>query len=112
MPVADRVDGVFGFLEPAGCEVLVTQLQMPQAAAQLHPPAGGQAGAAWPVELGLDRIVELAVPFERLGVTADQPLAFFVELLQGGQSRERAPREGAIHLLCPSPEFEQIMWDV
>jgi hypothetical protein len=45
-------------------------------------------------------------------VIVDQPIQFFVELLQGGQSRERAPREGTINLTCPSPHFEQIMWDV
>jgi len=35
-----------------------------------------------------------------------------VELIQDGQSRDRAPREGTIALACPSPDFERIMWDV
>ena len=39
-------------------------------------------------------------------------MQFFVELLQDGQSRDRAPREGTIALTRPSPDFEQIMWDV
>jgi hypothetical protein len=39
-------------------------------------------------------------------------LQFFVELLQDGQSRDRAPRHGAIALARPSPAFEHIMWDV
>jgi hypothetical protein len=56
--------------------------------------------------------VELSIPFERLGVTVDQPIHFFCELLEGQQSRDRAPREGTINLTCPSPHFEQIMWDV
>jgi hypothetical protein len=64
------------------------------------------------VRIGLDQIFELAVPFARLGVKVDQPVHFFVELLAGSQSRDRAPREGTINLTCPSPDFEQIMWDV
>jgi alpha-amylase/alpha-mannosidase (GH57 family) len=58
------------------------------------------------------QIVELAVPFALLNIQPDQPMQFYVELLEGVQSRDRAPREGAIHLLCPTAEFEQIMWDV
>jgi hypothetical protein len=58
------------------------------------------------------RIVEISVPFALLNIQPDEPLQFYVELMEGVQSRDRAPREGAIHLLCPTPEFEQIMWDV
>jgi hypothetical protein len=32
--------------------------------------------------------------------------------LEHGQSRERGPREGSIGFARPTPEFEQIMWDV
>jgi alpha-amylase/alpha-mannosidase (GH57 family) len=69
-------------------------------------PSPGKVG------VGIDQIVELAIPFERLGVEVDQPIHFFIELLEGSQSRDRAPREGTINLTCPSPDFEQIMWDV
>jgi hypothetical protein len=72
----------------------------------------GKALEAPDVRIGLDQIFELAVPFARLGVKVDQPVHFFVELLAGSQSRDRAPREGTINLTCPSPDFEQIMWDV
>jgi hypothetical protein len=65
-----------------------------------------------PIDVGIDQIVELAIPFALLGVKVDQAIQFFVELLQGGQSRDRAPRDGTINLACPSPDFEQIMWDV
>jgi hypothetical protein len=61
---------------------------------------------------GLDQVAELAVPFDRLGVQVDQEVQFFVELLQGGQGRDRAPREGVITLARPSADFERIMWDV
>jgi alpha-amylase/alpha-mannosidase (GH57 family) len=116
-----------GFVEPAGWELRVPLPQNPQhrpptqpaagaAPVPLHPPAvledQGRAVDAEGVEVGIDQIVELSVPFARLGVKVDQPVAFYVELLQGSQSRDRAPREGTINLTCPSPDFEQIMWDV
>jgi hypothetical protein len=64
------------------------------------------------VTAGVDRIAEAAVPFDLLGVAVDQPVVFFVELLSDGQSRDRGPRQGAIHLDRPSLDFERIMWDV
>jgi hypothetical protein len=98
------------FVEPAGWELRVTEPATPrQAAALLHD---GRPVPAPEVEVGVDQIVELAVPFARLGVRPDQPVQFFVELLQGPQSRERSPREGTINLTCPTPDFEQLMWDV
>ena len=47
-------------------------------------------------------------PVERFRVA----LQVAVELLQGTQSRDRAPREGNIYLARPSPDFEHMMWDV
>jgi hypothetical protein len=52
------------------------------------------------------------VPFAALGLKPDQRVQFFVELLQDGQSRDRAPREEAIQLLVPAENFELVMWDV
>jgi hypothetical protein len=107
-----------GFAEPAGFEVCVTDLSSPRPVAQIHTRAEAARGTAPRsdavalLEVGIDQIVELAIPFERLKVSVDQPIQFFIELLQGGQSRDRAPREGTINLSCPSPDFEQIMWDV
>ena len=100
-----------GFLEPAGWEVLLHPAQggRPVAVRLLQQ---GQAVDAPDVQVGIDQVVELAIPFARLGVQAEQPIQFVVELRQGLQSRDRAPREGAIALACPSPDFEQIMWDV
>ena len=72
----------------------------------------GQVVEAPDIEVGIDQIAELSVPFERLGVKAEQPMQFFVDLLEGGQSRDRAPRKGAISLVCPSANFELIMWNV
>jgi hypothetical protein len=102
-----------GFVEPAGYELRVEQPGRPDPVARLlcrgeEVPCGGRA----PVEVGVERIAEAAIPFDALGVAIDGPVQFFVELLQGGQSRDRAPRQGTIHLARPSPDFERIMWDV
>jgi alpha-amylase/alpha-mannosidase (GH57 family) len=102
-----------GFVEPAGWEVVVHPAREGQRSEPgvqlLHH---GQPVEAPELQVGIDQIVELAVPFERLGLKVDEPIQFFIELLQGDQSRDRAPREGAIFLTCPSPDFEQIMWNV
>jgi alpha-amylase/alpha-mannosidase (GH57 family) len=103
-----------GFVEPAGWEVVIDRPAEPGAKADLRQPTAGLGppDQVVPLEAGIDRIVELAVPFDGLGVKVNQPVQFYVEVLEGGQSRDRAPREGAIYLTRPSPDFEQIMWDV
>ena len=64
------------------------------------------------IRVGIDRIAEIQIPFALLGREPMDPIHFFVELREGQQSRDRAPREGTIQLTRPSPDFEQIMWDV
>lgn len=99
-----------GFAEPAGWEVRV--LRPARAGQEIELWHRDAPAAAGDVAVGIDQICELAVPFGRLGVQADQPVQFFVELLEGLQGCDRAPREGTINLLVPSADFEQIMWDV
>jgi alpha-amylase/alpha-mannosidase (GH57 family) len=99
-----------GFVEPPGWEVRIVAPGRPDQAVQLLHDC--KEVLASDIQVGIDQIVELLVPFERLAVKVDQPIHFFVELLEGPQSRDRAPREGTINLTCPSPDFEQLMWDV
>jgi alpha-amylase/alpha-mannosidase (GH57 family) len=92
------------FMEPAGHEVRIHQPARPaQRVEWLHPAPPGERNSVLPpgLAVGLDQILELS-----------QPIQFFVELMQDGQSRDRAPREGTIALARPSADFEQIMWDV
>ncbi len=72
----------------------------------------GKPVATAKVEVAIDKIVEAFIRFDVMGVKVDQPIQFFVEVLESQQSRDRAPREGLIQLTCPSPDFEKIMWDV
>jgi len=111
-----------GFVEPPGWQISIEHPASPrQEIRVVHPkpqgeswsPGGDRNVSTTPeIRLGIDRILELSVPFELLGIKVDQPIQFHIELVEGGQSRDRAPREGTINLTCPSPDFEQIMWDV
>ncbi|MBL9125336.1 MAG: hypothetical protein JNG90_16990, partial [Planctomycetaceae bacterium] len=47
-----------------------------------------------------------------LGASTDDPLNFYIELLEGDMAVERIPREGAIETSVPSSEYELIMWHV
>ncbi len=98
-----------GFVEPAGRELRLHHPGRPDQAVELVCDGRPVAAAA---EAAVDQIVEAAVPFDALGVAVDGPVQFFVELLQDGQSRDRAPRQGTIALARPSPDFEFMMWDV
>ena len=99
-----------GFLDPPGCLV---EIQHPASSRQsLSAVRRGEAASLDGIRAGIDQIVELSIPFDFLGVKVDEPIQFFVELQAGEQSIDRAPREGAITLSRPSPDFEQIMWDV
>jgi hypothetical protein len=102
------------FVEPAGFELRVEHPGRPNQKVKLLHKGKTVSDAKSPhrVCAAIEYIVEAGIPFDRLGLKVDEPLAFFVEVLQGGQSTDRAPRDGAIALTRPSADFEQIMWDV
>jgi alpha-amylase/alpha-mannosidase (GH57 family) len=99
-----------GFAEPEGCELRVEQPCRPDQ--RLVWRCAGAPADSGGIRCAIDRIVELAIPFAKLGVRVGEPIQFHVELVEGGQSRDHAPREGAIQLARPSPDFERVMWDV
>jgi hypothetical protein len=101
---------VIGIAEPAGCEFRIEQ---PGRAGQRGAwIADGERADATGIAFAVQRIVEVAIPFDKLGVEIGESIQFCVELLEGRQSRDRAPREGAIALARPSADFERVMWDV
>jgi hypothetical protein len=99
-----------GFTEPADCglSILTPALPTRQGEWQAKGAVSDLAG----IEFAVGRVVEVAIPFAKLGVAVGEPIQFYVELLEGGQSRDRAPREGTIALTRPSADFERVMWDV
>jgi hypothetical protein len=96
------------FFEPAGFELLISHPNWQEPILQLYhndvpvSESGVQAAA--------DVILEVAVPLRSLAVSTDDPIHFHIELLKEEQSIDRAPQEGAIETIVPSPEFELIMW--
>ena len=52
----------------------------------------------------------MTVPFADLGLKPDDPIHLYLEVLAEGQSVDRAPREGALEMRVPGPDYEKIMW--
>ncbi|MBV8557213.1 MAG: hypothetical protein JO116_16740 [Planctomycetaceae bacterium] len=100
-----------GFVDPPGWEILVDAPALPRPAACIHH-AGELSSNGTTVEVATGQILELGVPFCRIGLKAGDPIRFCVELLRGDSSVDRAPREGIFELTVPTPDFERIMWQV
>ncbi|HYV39473.1 MAG TPA: glycoside hydrolase family 57 protein [Gemmataceae bacterium] len=101
------------FAEPADWQVLITwPADASPKAELLHTGKVQRQPGAATIAVGLDKILETSIPFDLLGVKVGEPVQFFMELLEGTQSRDRVPREGAIQLTRPGPDFELRMWDV
>lgn len=98
------------FAEPEGYEVEVLDPGSLQPRVRLL--RDGQEVAAPGLQYAQNQVAEFAIPFDALGVAVDQSIGFYVELMQGHQSRDRAPRDSTIQLQRPSPDFERINWDV
>jgi hypothetical protein len=96
------------FVEPEGFELLVSHPGWQEPILQLyhHDVPVGESG----VTAAANRIVEVAIPFRSLAVSTDDPVDFYVELLEGDNSVERAPHEGVIETFVPSPDYELLMW--
>jgi alpha-amylase/alpha-mannosidase (GH57 family) len=99
-----------GFADPPGWDIQIFSPGQPEQSARLFHD--GAALSTSRIEFAIEQILEVAVPFEDLGLAAEQAVQFFVEVLEGIQSHDRAPREGTISLQVPAADFELQMWDV
>ncbi|WP_406693432.1 glycoside hydrolase family 57 protein [Singulisphaera sp. Ch08] len=98
-----------GFVDPAEWEIVVESPSLPRPTAHINH-SGQPSSNGTTVEVATGKILELAVPFGRLGLRADDPIRFYVELITGESSIDRAPREGIFELSVPTPDFERIQW--
>lgn len=57
-------------------------------------------------------IIELAVPFELLGVKPNDEVHFFITVERGGSEVEKWPFRGYILITVPTEDFEAMMWKV
>jgi alpha-amylase/alpha-mannosidase (GH57 family) len=114
-PAVDRLGDVdrlrVGFVDPAEREIVVVRPSSRQPVAYLNH-AGQPIANGTTVSVATGQILELAAPFCRLDRKIGEPLRFYVELLKGETSLDRAPREGIFELTVPSPDFERILWQV
>jgi hypothetical protein len=96
------------FAEPAGFEFVVRRPTGPRPGPQLfHNDVPVSASG---LEFAAGTIVELAIPWRTLGVSAESPLRFAVELLVEGQAVERIPTDGYVATAAPAPDFDLVMW--
>ena len=100
-----------GFVDPANWEIVVQNPSLARPTAYLNH-GGLLSSNGNTVEVATAKILELAVPFGRLGLKSGEAIRFYVELLAGNASLDRAPREGIFELAVPTPDFERIMWQV
>jgi len=96
------------FVEPASLEIRITGLRQHDPRAKLYRDDKPVLKAN--VELAIDQILEMAVPFADLGLTPDSSVQMYVEAISRKQSVDRAPQEGVLEMAVPSPDFELIMW--
>jgi alpha-amylase/alpha-mannosidase (GH57 family) len=96
------------FLDPAGYELLVSRPAWREPILQLYHQDVPVVESG--IKAAADAILEIAIPWRTLAVGVDDPVQFFVELIRGEQTVERAPLEGAVATSVPSPEFELMMW--
>jgi hypothetical protein len=105
------IDGLrIEFVVPGGLQLVASQLSSTQPEVELI--TGDVRKGSGQIEIAADKIIELCLPIELLGVKPDHALGFFVELRSGEAILDRAPREATIDLIVPSPDFERIMWQV
>lgn len=96
------------FVEPQETELIVSGWRRGDVECVLHRQ--GAATGLNSLQAGVQRVIEIAVPFESLEVRPGEPLSFFVELFAGGQSVDRSPQEGTIDLRVPQANFESLHW--
>jgi alpha-amylase/alpha-mannosidase (GH57 family) len=100
---------IIGFAEPPGFKLVIANPGRPSQQVELW--RHGRLVPCQEIQVGVDEIVVVSIPFDCLEVAVDDPIHFFVELMEGTQSRDRAPRDATIGLTRPSPDFELKMWN-
>ncbi|HET6327187.1 MAG TPA: glycoside hydrolase family 57 protein [Planctomycetaceae bacterium] len=96
------------FVDASGMEIRITGFKQHDAKAKLYRDDKVVAKAT--VELAIDQILELAIPFADLGLAPESTIQLYVEAVSKKQSVDRAPQEGVLEMVVPSPDFERIMW--
>jgi len=62
------------------------------------------------ISLGIDKIVELGIPFSTLGLSEDRAFRFFFEIRSDGVNISRYPDRGSLETEIPGSDFELQNW--
>ncbi|MCA9077028.1 MAG: hypothetical protein KDA93_18520 [Planctomycetaceae bacterium] len=97
------------FASPEGIDIHITGLGgTPQAQLLRKKRSLNSAG----IEVAMDTILEVGVPFSALKLSPGDAMHFSIEITRNKNSLDRAPSEGSIELVVPALDFEQRLWHV
>ena len=102
------------FLAPKGfdVEILVHPHDRRVNAALYRGENGNRKQAAVINSVAANDIIELALPFELLGVEPNADVQFFITVERSGSEVEKWPYRGYIQFKVPTDDFEAMMWQV
>jgi alpha-amylase/alpha-mannosidase (GH57 family) len=102
------------FITPKGLDVEIRVLpQERRVAAALFKGENGNRREVSPIHsVAANEIIELAVPFEMLGVNPNDEIHFFITVERKGSEVEKWPFRGFIQVKIPTDDFEAMMWQV
>ncbi len=102
------------FLNPKGMDVEIHVVpQERRVSADLFRGENGKRTKAGAINnIAANDIIELAIPFEMLGVKANDEVQIFVTVERSGSEIEKWPYRGYIQFKVPTDDFEAMMWQV
>jgi alpha-amylase/alpha-mannosidase (GH57 family) len=111
--VADLVFFV-NFITPKGLDVEIRVLPQERrvTAALFKGENGTTRQVATINSVAANEIIELALPFEMLGVNPNDEIHFFITVERQGSEVEKWPFRGFIQVRIPTDDFEAMMWQV
>jgi hypothetical protein len=96
------------FIYPRDAEVEVRPEKMPDGGFKIV--TRNFAEGCKPARACADRIAEIAIPFDCLGLREDKATNFFVELVKEDRVIERLPMGGPITIAAPTADFDVGVW--
>ncbi len=102
------------FLSPKGYDVEIKVIpQERRVSAVLFRGENGERKQAAIINtVAANDIIELAMPFDLIGVKPNDDLQIFVTVERGGSEVEKWPYRGFIQIKVPTDDFEATMWQV
>jgi hypothetical protein len=73
---------------------------------------GGRKEVAVLNNVAANEVIEMAIPFDLLGVRQNDEIHFFVTVEREGSEIEKWPYRGFIRVKVPTEDFEAMMWQV